>query len=904
MKRRLHRFVVLWLALVALFSWSCSSSSEKGDGGATDAAPDGGDLVAEVQPSDVAGEETGEDTKPGDLTDSVPGDLVDPDISDADAGGLDTDVADVVEPDLKGVLTGKWVQLASAQLGEHVLKGVWGFDDGNVVSVGEAGLIAAVVQDSASVAHQDPSLNILNGVWGSSSADIWTAGMYGLLYHYDGMEWGPPKYCETVEDCTFAGDCLLADCVTGECVYVPTGAKECCGGQHYVNHLDTAGEQGDFEVEDLYADSPDGGLVWQSVSVTTEEGEPRYQSAPSALYFGNPWKDCPGGTGALCPDYNNGMTVGATATSPYVSLPATAEQASLTFYLFIDVEASPLADEFSVRVLNTGKWEEAWNKTQLSGNYTGQFVPIKVDLSDYIGKTIKFQFYFDSVNPENNALEGLYIDDIVVSSTCSLAGAMSGKYPTLWSIWGADTDNVFAVGNSGTVLHYDGLSWQQQAGGDPWNLLGIHGANADDIVMVGQTGLLVHSKAGTSWQEEESGTVKDVSRVWGVSPDSYVAVGAAGTLLVYEFGAWQDGGVITDASLNNVIGFAPNDYYVVGEGGIILHYDGLWWQQIETGDPRPYFGIWGDDAQSMLTIVGHQVVLKGSANALEEEYVPVTNTWTGVWGKGVHRFVVGFGGKVMYHNGIKWKEQDTGTGAGLMDVWGFSEEDVWAVGEAGTLLHFDGEQWTQSDVVASEETTYFDVWGPAPNDVYVIAAEAGMAYVLHWDGVKWEIALSSQAANLRHVHGTAKDDVFAVGQWGSIIHYDGMGWGLQPIEPYEVEGEDPYFVTDKLYGVYAHTSDNAWAVGENGVMVHYDGAAWSLYNYADATLRAVWGLNEENIWAVGASGTILHFNGSTWEPEETGSVATLYGIWGDEVGNLYAVGDKGTVLRFVSDDSL
>jgi len=196
------------------------------------------------------------------------------------------------------------------------------------------------------------------------------------------------------------------------------------------------------------------------------------------------------------------------------------------------------------------------------------------------------------------------------------------------------------------------------------------------------------------------------------------------------------------------------------------------------------------------------------------------------------------------------------------------------------------------------------VWGPAPNDVYVIAAEAGMAYVLHWDGVKWEIALSSQAANLRHVHGTAKDDVFAVGQWGSIIHYDGMGWGLQPIEPYEVEGEDPYFVTDKLYGVYAHTSDNAWAVGENGVMVHYDGAAWSLYNYADATLRAVWGLNEENIWAVGASGTILHFNGSTWEPEETGSVATLYGIWGDEVGNLYAVGDKGTVLRFVSDDSL
>src|SRR5215470_10513682 len=35
------------------------------------------------------------------------------------------------------------------------------------------------------------------------------------------------------------------------------------------------------------------------------------------------------------------------------------------------------------------------------------------------------------------------------------------------------------------------------------------------------------------------------------------------------------------------------------------------------------------------------------------------------------------------------------TGAKLNRLWGTAPDDVWAVGDVGTILHFDGERWTR-----------------------------------------------------------------------------------------------------------------------------------------------------------------------------------------------------------------
>ena len=59
----------------------------------------------------------------------------------------------------------------------------------------------------------------------------------------------------------------------------------------------------------------------------------------------------------------------------------------------------------------------------------------------------------------------------------------------------------------------------------------------------------------------------------------------------------------------------------------------------------------------------------------------------------------------------------------------------------------------------------------------------------------------------------APADVWAVGQGGSIIHWDGGAWSAV---------NSPS--TSELYGVWGSGPNDVWAVGENHVVLHYDGA--------------------------------------------------------------------------------
>jgi len=53
-------------------------------------------------------------------------------------------------------------------------------------------------------------------------------------------------------------------------------------------------------------------------------------------------------------------------------------------------------------------------------------------------------------------------------------------------------------------------------------------------------------------------------------------------------------------------------------------------------------------------------------------------------------------------------------------VWGSGLTDVYAVGNAGTVLHFDGTTWKAMD--SGAQTALVRVWGAGPSDVYVVGA--------------------------------------------------------------------------------------------------------------------------------------------------------------------------------------
>ena len=60
----------------------------------------------------------------------------------------------------------------------------------------------------------------------------------------------------------------------------------------------------------------------------------------------------------------------------------------------------------------------------------------------------------------------------------------------------------------------------------------------------------------------------------------------------------------------------------------------------------------------------------------------------------------------------------SGTTVGSSGVWGSSGSDVFAVGECGTILHYDGSEL----VAMSSGTTraLYGVWGSSGSDVFAV----------------------------------------------------------------------------------------------------------------------------------------------------------------------------------------
>jgi hypothetical protein len=142
----------------------------------------------------------------------------------------------------------------------------------------------------------------------------------------------------------------------------------------------------------------------------------------------------------------------------------------------------------------------------------------------------------------------------------------------------------------------------------------------------------------------------------------------------------------------------------------------------------------------------------------------------GIWGfSSDDVWAVGEGAEIWYWDGAAWSIVDNGTSAThrLTDVWGSSPSDLWAVGNAGLMLHWDGSAW--SEVTGFSD--YFEaVWGFSSDDVWV-GARGAENQPYHWDGSEWtnDTAVSS-TRDIISIWGAAPEDIWAVGNY--IMHYD------------------------------------------------------------------------------------------------------------------------------------
>jgi len=282
-----------------------------------------------------------------------------------------------------------------------------------------------------------------------------------------------------------------------------------------------------------------------------------------------------------------------------------------------------------------------------------------------------------------------------------------------------------------------------------------------------------------------------------------------------------------------------------------------------------------------------------------------------------------------------------------------NSNDGWAVGDSGTIIHWEGVSWSIVDVPSVANIKLASVFIVNANDGWIVG-EHGV--ILHWDGVSWKAVSSllgiSPQVGLNSVFMVNSNDGWAVG-WektpspfetrmkGVILRWDGASWSKVTL-----------LTTDNLErfnSVFMVNSKDGWAVGyrSDSCIVHWDGKSWrKVSGYRYETLFSVfmvgandrwvvggdfwrptilhcykgpWKIvsspvdrksfycfsvfmvNSNDGWIVGGEGTILHWNGESLSVASSPTKNSLHSIFMVNANDGWIVGGSGMILRYTKE---
>lgn len=259
---------------------------------------------------------------------------------------------------------------------------------------------------------------------------------------------------------------------------------------------------------------------------------------------------------------------------------------------------------------------------------------------------------------------------------------------------------------------------------------------------------------------------------------------------------------------------------------------------------------------------------------------PTSNDLYAIWGNGPDNvFAVGDLGVVIHYDGIKWSEMPTPTGARLLGVWGSGPDDVYAVGLNEAVIRYNGVGWTPIPMGDSDD--FVDVWGASNADVFIATCTGTVRF---FDGTGWRpMTIGNNACS--HIWGAKRDFVFATGV--GFHFYNGIEW-------------DPeLWVGPAMNDISGTSTTDITAVGSGGNVRHFDGSTWSAQTSPTiVTLNGVWSRLSNDVYAVGDEGKIIRFNGTEWTSFPALTTAKLYAVWGSSGTNVWVVGRGGIILHY------
>jgi len=266
------------------------------------------------------------------------------------------------------------------------------------------------------------------------------------------------------------------------------------------------------------------------------------------------------------------------------------------------------------------------------------------------------------------------------------------------------------------------------------------------------------------------------------------------------------------------------------------------WEEYTIGESGALYDVWGTDENNVYA-VGFTITING----------------------------LPYG--VIKWNGTEWLPEKLGGGARA--IYGFSEDDIWVVGNG--VWHYDGREWKEivDDNVLNGNKEYTCLWGTSSENLY-FGNQGGK--IVHWDGRRGRLEDVEASEIMRDIYGTNSNNIYASAgskqaeQHTELFHFDGLFWRL-------IEEATNSPTGDGLIGPF----ETLWLSGNEiylGGNVIYDNKnnRWN-YERLGFYIEKIRGIKSNDIFAVGHFGGIAHYNGIEWNKyNEFSFDGVIYGI--------------------------
>jgi len=254
-------------------------------------------------------------------------------------------------------------------------------------------------------------------------------------------------------------------------------------------------------------------------------------------------------------------------------------------------------------------------------------------------------------------------------------------------------------------------------------------------------------------------------------------------------------------------------------------------------------------------------------------------------------FAVGDTGLLLHFDG-KWvQDNSTGFAYTVEDVWSPTAggTTAYAVGAHESVLQHTGSAWSEIQNKASSISVLYGIWGSGPTDIWAVGSVGVYA---HYNGSTWTgKTLGVTGYDLQAVWGDLAGNLYVaatLGMTGKVLKWDGSN----------PTPKDAFVTTFRPMSIWGSGPKDIWAVGSKGKAAHFDGLAWQEQPAAALTLNAIWGSGPQQIFAVGDSGEAVCYDGTGWKPVPTpANTPVLYDVSGCGT-TVLAVGGQGTVLVY------